>query len=97
VLVADVADVDLAGVEFGLDFAGGLDHVLHLLVGDLSGQELDAAVRRDCQLLRRDDLEALLNVLLDILDGFDLGRMDVDDASARSFVNSCSVKTSSCS
>ena len=40
-----LVDVDLAGIEFGLDLAGGLDHVLHLAVRDLAGQELEAAVR----------------------------------------------------
>ena len=50
-----VLDVDRAGIDLGLDLAGRGDHVLGLAVGDLTGEQLQAAVRRDRELLRRDD------------------------------------------
>ena len=75
-----VGEVDLAGVEFRFDFAGRFDHVLHLTVGDLPGEEFQAAVGRDSQLLRRDDLQALQNVLLDLLDGLDFGGGELTEA-----------------
>ena len=74
-----LVDVYLAGIEFGLDLAGGLDHVFHLAVGHFTREEFDPAVGRDSELFRRNDFQPLLDIVLDLFDGLDFCDVGVDD------------------